>query len=786
MGRLLGSSVKRLEDPRLLTGGGAYLDDISLPGMLHAELVRSQYPHARIKKIDFSKLKGEEGFVAAFTAETLPFVKPLPIPRELEAPIPEIWPLARAKVRFCGEPLALIIATDRYLAEDLASLVDVDYDLLEPVIDLQKSLDKNAPKLYDHWESNLLKHSQIMSGDIQKSFLEADEVIRERIRTGARTSAPIENRGVIAQFTGISGRLDIWSEFQFPHVGRTIYSEVLQIPEDRIHVKVGDVGGAFGLKGHIFPEEVAVCAAARSLPSRPIKWVEKRTENISFSIHEQVQIHAVEVAVKRDGTILGVKDTILADIGAYGASPWGGLPFPNITGIFLPGPYHIRNYQLDLTTCLTNKTPLGSVRGPGMLSANFVMERMLDIIAHKLGLDPYEVRKKNMIRSDEFPFTTATGLEYDRCSLIEALETGAKEFNYEKLRLEHSNLRKQGICRGVGMASLIQVGGEGSKIMGPSGSATMGYEVAIVRVEPDGSVKVFTGLAPQGQSSQTTLAQVVADELGVPLQKVSVRYGDTDVIPYGQGTGADRGAVLGTSAAILAARTVKEKAIKIAAAMIEARAEDIELRSNGVFTVKGSPRGVATVSLEQIASVALRRPDKLPKGMGPGLEATKFFEPEQQSTWSNAMCFCEVEVDVETGKVRVIRFHVVHDCGRIINPMVVEGQIHGGIVQGMGAALFEETSYSEDGQVLGGNFLDYLLPSSVESPELSISHIETVSEQNPAGTKGMGEGGTIVAPATIANAIDDAILHLNKGGKIVGYPMKPERVLQEIGLSSVS
>ena len=317
--------------------------------------------------------------------------------------------------------------------------------------------------------------------------------------------------------------------------------------------------------------------------------------------------------------------------------------------------------------------------------------------------------------------------------------------------------------------------------MGPAGSATMGYEVATVRTEPDGSVKVFSGLAPQGQSSATTLAQAVADELGVTLEKISVIWGDTDVVPYGQGTGANRGAVLGTSAAILAARKVKEKAIIIASSMIEARAEDIELRSDGQFAVKGSPKGLApSVSLKQVAFLALRRPDKLPKGMEPGLEATHFFEPKQQSTWSNAMCFCEVEVDLETGKVRIIRFHVVHDCGRIINPNVVEGQIHGGIVQGIGAALYEEISYNEDGQILGGNFLDYLLPSSVESPQVSISHIETVSEQNPAGTKGMGEGGTIVAPAAIVNAVDDALLHLKNGGKIVRYPLKPERVFEEI------
>jgi carbon-monoxide dehydrogenase large subunit len=622
---------------------------------------------------------------------------------------------------------------------------------------------------------------QIKHGNVEQCNSQADFVIREKIRISSRTSAPIENRGIIAEYDAISGRLDIRSEFQFPHVGRTLYSNILQIPEDKIHVKIGDAGGAFGLKGHVFPDEVAVCAAARLLPGHAIKWIEKRTENISSSIHEREQIHDLQVCVKKDGTILGLKDTMIADVGAYGASPWGGLPFVQITGAYLPGPYRIKNYELDLIACVTNKTPLGSVRGPGMLSANFVMERMMDIVAHKLGLDPYEVRMKNLIHSDEFPYTTVTGLRYDLCSLTESLERGAVEIDYENLRRDHAELRKQGIYRGVGIASLIQVGGEGSKIMGPSGSATMGYEVAVVRVEPNGSVKVLTGLAPQGQSSVTTVAQAVADELGVALEKVIVNWGDTDAIPYGQGTGANRGAVLGTSAAILAARKVKEKAIKIAASMIEARTEDIEMRYDSGFAVKGSPKGFATVSLQQIAQIALRRPDKLPKGMEPGLEATYFFEPpeKKQSTWSNATCFCEIELDLETGKVRIIRFHIVHDCGRMINPVVVEGQIHGGIVQGIGAALYEEIPYNKDGQILGGNFLDYLLPSSVESPEISISHLETIAEQNPAGTKGMGEGGTIVAPAAIANAVEDAILHLNSG-KIVSYPMKPERVLEKI------
>ncbi len=618
---------------------------------------------------------------------------------------------------------------------------------------------------------------------IRQTFAEADIVIKERIKTHRHTGAPMENRGIFARYEIVTGRLEIWSQIQFPHVGRTLFSEILKMPEDRVHLSMPDVGGSFGLKSHIFPEDVSVCAAARLLPGRTIKWIEKRTENISFSVHCHEQIHDIELAAKKDGTILGVRDRMLADFGAYGASPWGGLTFTMVTtGLFVPGPYRIKNYLFEHLAVLTNKTPMGSIRGPGMLSANFVMERALDLLANKLGIDPYEVRAKNLIREDEFPYTTASGLVYDKCSLMESLRVGARAINYYALRKEHVELRKKGIYRGIGIASLIEIGGIGSAILGPSGSVTLGYEAATVRVEPNGSVKVMTGLAPHGQSSETTLAQAVSDELKVPMDKIQVLWGDTDTVPYGMGTWGSRGAPLGTSAAILASTKVREKAMKIAASMIEARTEDIQLFDEGIYSVKGAPRDLRKekgVNLADIAQLALRRPDKLPKGVEPGLEFTSFFEPEVPATWSNAMTFCEVELDRESGKFKILRFLVVEDCGKMINPMVVDGQVHGGIVEGLGGAIFEEIAYTDDGQINGGSFLDYLVPSAVESPNIEVEHIETFSEQNPSQTKGLGEGGTVVAPAAVANAVDDALRNI--GGRTINeIPLKPEYVLKKI------
>jgi aerobic carbon-monoxide dehydrogenase large subunit len=761
------------------------MDDINPPNLVYAEFVRSTYPHARVTKIDASKLSSEEGFVACFTSKDFEgMVNPLPIPLEHQAPIPPIWPLAKDKVRWVGEPIALILAKGRYVAEDLVSLVEVDYDPLPAIVDPETALKADAPKLYEDWEGNLLKYMEIKGGNVDKEFAEAEVVVKERIKTHRHTAAPIENRGVIAKFDSLSGKLDVLSQIQFPHVGRTLFAKILGMGEDKIHFRMPDVGGSFGLKGHVFPEDAAVCAAARLVPDTSIKWIEKRTEDISFSVQEREQIHYIEIAAKKDGTILGVKDKLVADMGAYGASPWGGLTFTTtLTGGFLPGPYRFKNYFFEHWAALTNKTPMGSVRGPGMFSANFVMERAIDILSHKLGLDPYDIRMRNLVRPDEFPFTSASGIVYDKCSLSESLKLGSELVEYIELRKEHEELRKKGIFRGIGIASLIEIGGIGSAILGPSGSVTLGYEVATVRVEPDGSVKVYTGLAPHGQSSETTLSQAVADELGVSLNKITVVWGDTDEVPYGMGTWGSRGAPLGTSAAILASKKVKQKAMAIAAGIIEARADDMEVFPDGRISVKGTPssvRALKSVSWSDVASVALRRPDKLPKGMDPGLEATSFFEPEVPATWSNAMTFCEVELDVDSGKFRILRFLVVEDCGRMINPMVVEGQVHGGIVEGLGGAIFEEISYTEDGQIKGGNFLDYLLPSAKELPNIEVSHLETFSEQNPSQTKGLGEGGTIVAPAAVANAVEDALLGLGEIKKITEIPLKPETILNVI------
>ena len=382
--RTVGQARRR---SRLLTGSGKYLDDISTPNVLFVEFVRSTYAHAKITEIDFSEVRDKEGFVACFTFEDFhDKVEPFYIPKEHDAPIPKIRPLADGKVRWVGEPVAMIIATEGYLAEDLVSLVRVEYEPLESNVDPEKALDADTPLIYDDWNNNLLKRAEIKGGDTERAFSEADIIVKEKIKTHRHTGAPIENRGIIAQYDRLSGRIDVWSQVQFPHVARTLFAAILKMPEDKVHFRMPDVGGSFGLKGHIFTEDVSVCLAATLLPGRAIKWIEKRTEDISFAIHAHEQIHYIEVAAKKDGTILGLRDKMIADMGAYGASPWGGLTFTMVTtGLFLPGPYRFKNYFFDHIAVLTNKTPIGSIRGPGMLSANFVMERILDILAHKLG-----------------------------------------------------------------------------------------------------------------------------------------------------------------------------------------------------------------------------------------------------------------------------------------------------------------------------------------------------------------------------------------------------------------
>jgi len=561
-----------------------------------------------------------------------------------------------------------------------------------------------------------------------------------------------------------------WSNNQFPHLYRTFLARMLDIPENKIRVTVKDIGGGFGVKGHFYREDVIACLLAMKL-GRPVKWSEDRIEHLQGSAHEREQIHDLEVAAKKDGTILAVKDRCIADIGAYGLPPWSGAPLTLFTNVLLPGAYRFRDYYGEHLSVVTNKCPYGAVRGPTMLQSNFVMERAIDLVARRLGLDPVTVRTKNLVSSNELPYTSATGMVYNSGSFRESVERLLEFVDYKQLREQQDEARKQGKYIGIGISALIQPSSFGSPVNAAFGIG--GFDSATVRIDPSAKATVYTGLMPHGQGHETTLAQLVASELQVALEDVEVVYGDTAQTPYGIGTHSDRGAVIGGGAAILATRKVREKALSIAAKLLECQPSDLDYAA-GRFARRETP--AKAVSLAEVATVAYTTPHKV--GVEPGLEATAYFEPQAALTWSNGAHAAVVQVDPETGYVKVSRYAVVLDCGNMINPMIVEGQVRGGVAMGLGGTLLEDSSYDSQGQLRAVDFMDYLMPTALDVPPITIDHIITPAPDNPGGFKGMGEGGNIASPAAIASAIEDALQPF--GVKVTEIPLPPEKVLNLI------
>ncbi|GBC75736.1 Caffeine dehydrogenase subunit alpha [archaeon HR06] len=558
-------------------------------------------------------------------------------------------------------------------------------------------------------------------------------------------------------------------------------AETLGIPENKLRIIVKDVGGSFGLKAHIFPEDIIIPLLTMIL-KRPVKWVEDRRSNISASVQDREQIDYIEVAAKKDGTILGIRNKCISDLGAYGASPYAGAPVQSLTNFLLLGPYKIKNFYAEHIAVVTNKGPEGAVRGPGMMQANFIMERIIDLLARKLNIDPAEIRRKNIVKKEDLPYkpvtlewVAAAELYYKDVSCYETLERALKTINYEDFKKEQEELRKRGIYRGLGIACLLEPTAFGAKFIEPLG--VPGYDAATVKLEPDGKITVLVSSSPHGQSLETTLAQVVADELGVSYEDVVVIYGDTSVTPYGMGTSGSRSGTVGGSTCMLAAKKVKEKVLSLASHLLEARLEDLELKNSKVY-VKGLPS--KALPLKDIANLALLNSDKLPKGLEAGLEATIRFQCNEPITWANATHIALVDVDIETGQVKILKYLVVEDCGNMINPLVVEGQIHGGVAHGIAQALYEEVIYNEDGQIINPTLMDYLIPTALEIPNIEVIHLITPSTTNPGGFKGLGEGGAIVAPAAIANAVEDALEPFNV--KVTELPITPEKIKRWISL----
>jgi carbon-monoxide dehydrogenase large subunit len=747
--RLVGLSVRSTNGQKFVTGAGKFVDDLYLKGMLHAVFVRSRYAHAKIVKIDIKKAMDVGGAVAVIGGDNIKLTLPKLGMQGLKEP--SISPLAVDRVRYVGEPIALCVASDLYAAYDMADRLEIFYEPLTPVTDPEKAAETKDILLYDDLGDNVALRLEFKGGDLELAFRDADVVIKRKIRLNRSTAAPIESRGTVASYNKHTRHLEVWTSTQFPHILRSYLAKILNLPENKVRVIACDVGGGFGSKAHIFREDIAIAYAAMML-GRPVKWFESRTENLQASIHEREQVHVIEIACKRDGKVLAVKDRCYADLGAYGAPPWSGGALSMFTSILLPGPYKLQAFLSEHIAVYTNKGPYGAVRGPALLQANYIIERVMDIVARELGLDPAEVRLKNLARSEEMPFTNLSGQAFNAATFDECLEKLLRLVDYKKLRTEQAEKRKRGIFMGIGFSILAEYGAFSSAVNALFGMG--GFDSVKVSIDPSGQVTVSSGLPDIGQGISTALAQVVAEKLQVQFENVTVLPCDTSTSPYGVGSHSSRGAIIGGNAAAVAVERLLDKMKRIAAASLEADPRDIEY-SGGRFFVKDDPS--KAVSFMDVVKMAYITPHKLSKEIEPALEEVCFFEPASPITWANAAHAAVVEADPETGHVKVTDYYVVEDCGNVINPSIVEGQIIGGVVQGIGHILYEDLKYDEDGALLTSTFSEYLIPSAEEAPRIYIQYHVKPAPDNPGGYKGVGEGGTIAAPAAVVNAVEDAL-----------------------------
>ena len=771
---LIGAPIRRVEDHRLLTGRGRYVADVVFPGMLHAAFLRSLHAHARILGVHRAAAQALPGVAAIATWDDLSGnTRPIRAASRMTGyHATDFPPLAADKVRYVGEAIAVVAADTRYAAEDAVDRIGVDYEPLEPVGDPRTAMDDRGPLLHETTGTNVLLTRAFSQGDVDTAFAGPAVVVGDRFCFHRHAAVAIENRACLADYEPGSGLLTLWSSTQVPGMIREALADILGIPAHCIRVVAPDVGGGFGVKSALYPEEVTLCALSRQL-GRPVKWVGDRREDLMTSTQAWDEQIEAELAVDPDGTIRGLRAKVIADVGAYSVHPWTASIEVIQVISFLPGPYRVPHYRGEAWGVATNKAPMGPYRGVGRPVSTFVMEALLDRAARRLGMDPVAIRRANLIRPEEIPYRSPSGIVWDSASFAETLERACQAVSYETLRAEQRRDPSARRLTGVGIATYVELTGVGSAIpASPGADIATGTEGATVRVDQAGTVTAAFGLACHGQGHETSLAQVVAQELGVHLADVRVIHGDTGAGPLGSGTYASRSAVIGGGAAILASRAVREKALLIAAHRLEADVRDLEL-AGGVASVRGAPD--RSLSLREIARCAYGGVKRLPKGMEPGLESTRFYDP-YVGTASSATHIAMVEIDLDLCSVAVRRYVVVEDCGRLINPMIVEGQAIGGVAQGLGAALLEEIVYDGGGQLLTGSLMDYLVPSAAEMPTVEVTHLEHPSPSTLGGFKGAGEGGTIGAPGAIANAVADALAPL--GIEIVELPITPERLFQ--------
>lgn len=772
-GEIVGQSVKRLEDPHLITGKGRFVDDLKIPGLLYIHIVRSTEAHAHIRKIDTSQATATDGVRLVLTgAQVNREIRPLPVRWDTPGLRCREYPLmADERVHYVGQPVALIVADDSFLAEDAAASIEVTYEPLPAVVDVEEAFAPGATLLYDEWGTNeTCEPVRMGQGDCAVAFAEAARVIKARLYSHRYSGFPLEPRGCVAVPHPVEQLLTLYSSTQAPNQVRTAVAECLGVGENTIRVQAWDVGGGFGVKDQAYAEDVLVCYVARKL-LRAVKWVEGRSESFYASTHAREQVHYAQLALARDGTVLAIKDEILYDSGAFHQSR-GALP-AMLTASMLPGPYAIKAAEIVVHTVVTNKVSSGAYRGFGMTQATFVMERLLDMAAAELGMDPADIRRKNLLPPGQLPdFVTATGVQYDSGDYPQAFERALHLLGYEQERKRQAELRARGRYLGIGLAPFVETTG-----LGPSGfQALLGFlipshETVRVVMDMTGKVTVHTGIMSIGQGMQTALSQIAADALGVPLADVRVLYGDTDTSPYsGLSSVASRSTTVGGAAILMACEPLTAKLKLIASNRLEASPDDIEIRA-GWVTVSGVPG--KSLPISEIARAAYFRGPDLPAGVNPGLSNEEVYDPPAVA-FAYGTHVCVVEVDPETGFVEVLKYAVCHDCGTMVNPALVEAQVHGGVVQGLGGALMEELPYDARGQLLATNFTDYHLPRAAGVPSIQIEHMETPAPQIPGGFKGAGEGGVIPSPAAVANAVADALRPF--GVTVTSTPLTPGRV----------
>ena len=764
--KMVGASVRRVEDPRLVTGQGKYTDDVDLRGMLYMAVLRSPHAHARILRLDAAGARAHSDVRAVLTGDEV---------RQRCGPLPVVftrsgiktttrWPIVTDIVRYVGEPVAAVVAASRAAARDAADLIEVEYERLPPVVDVEAAAEAGSSLVHEDLGTNLCVDSSKSVGDPERAFREADGVVSARFEEPRIVLNPMEARAVVASYDRGTRHLTIWDTTQEPHKDRGEIAEVLGIPESRIRVIAQDVGGGFGCKISAYPEVHLAAMFAMDLGA-PVKWVEEREEHFISTTQGRGEVQYAEAAYRRDGTLLALRIRYYTDLGAYSHGT-AHTVVDTLTPSGAVGPYRVRDLEWTTYGVYTNKVPVGPYRGYGRHATALIGERVMDLIARELNMDPAEVRRLNFLSPDQFPYRSPTGLEYDSGDYAAALDKVLELVDYPRLREEQRELRRRGKLMGIGIATHVDVSG-----YGPTGalSSRPGYESALVRMDSGANVTVITGSSPHGQAHETTFAQIAADELEVPFEDVEVLHSDTDLIGIGQGTWGSRSVVVGGTAIVHATARLKDKARQVAAALLRTEPQYVVLE-DGRFFVEDIPDRYIT--WPDVAREAYQARN-LPRDVERGLEATAYWEPSEH-TYPYSANVAVVIVDQETGEVTLTRYAGVDDCGTIINPMVVDGQVHGSLAQGIGAALLEQALWGPDGQLLSGSFMDYAMPLAEDLPMFELDRTVTPSPRNPLGTKGGGEMGATVAPPAVVNAVVDALAHL--GVDHVDIPVTAERV----------